>query len=119
MLFPVCYLQLQGTLYVPALQTNQDQNQADVVQPSWWVYVLTSVRSRRTYVGCTLDVNRRLSQHNGNLPGGAKSTRAGRPWMVERVYGPYPDRSTAQRAEATVKRLKGTARLHWSGVIDP
>ena len=108
MLFPVHHLRLQGTLYVSVLQTNQDQ---DVIQPSWWVYVLTN--GRRTYVGCTTDINRRLSQHNGEMPGGAKATRAGRPWRVGKTYGPFQDKSTAQRIECAVKRLRGEARMRW------
>jgi putative endonuclease len=47
----------------------------------FWVYVLGSKRKldRRTYVGWTTDLERRLTQHNaGN---GAKSTR-GRQWVL-------------------------------------
>ena len=46
-----------------------------------FVYVLGSRRKndRRTYVGWTTDINRRLEQHNAGL--GAKSTR-GRVWIL-------------------------------------
>ncbi|HEY1746852.1 MAG TPA: GIY-YIG nuclease family protein [Xanthobacteraceae bacterium] len=47
----------------------------------FWVYVLGSKRKldRRTYVGWTTDLERRLTRHNtGN---GAKSTR-GRQWVL-------------------------------------
>lgn len=77
------------------------------------MYVLASV-SGRTYVGCTVDLERRLDEHNGKRRGGAKSTRVGRPWQIAKCYGPYPDRSTAQRVEAKVKSLSGTKRLTWS-----
>lgn len=81
----------------------------------FWVYVLLSVDEQRTYVGITTDVDRRLRQHNGELAGGAKSTRARRPWRVGRRYGPYAGRAEASRAEAALKRLRGRSRLEWSG----
>lgn len=79
--------------------------------PTWSVYVLASEVATRTYVGIALDVTTRLRQHNGELDGGAKSTRAGRPWCVRAVFGPYRSRGKAQRIEAAIKRLSGTRRL--------
>ena len=84
---------------------------------TWQVYVLRSQSAERTYVGIALDVDERLAQHNGSKPGGAKTTRAGRPWALAKVYGPYDERALAQRAEARVKRLRGEARLSWDGEI--
>jgi predicted GIY-YIG superfamily endonuclease len=78
---------------------------------TWVVYVLRSCDGRRTYVGITSDLPRRLSQHNGELPGGAKSTRAGRPWTVGRQHGPFDSRGDALRLEATIKRRPGRKRL--------
>lgn len=46
------------------------------------VYCLRSTASRRTYVGATVDLSRRLRQHNGELVGGAKYTAGHRPWEV-------------------------------------
>src|SRR5690606_9998371 len=69
-----------------------------VSEPAGWqVYVLVSARGDRTYVGVTLDVARRLEQHNGGRPGGARSTRAGRPWQVGALHGPYATRGEALR----------------------
>lgn len=82
--------------------------------PRWWLYVLVSADERRTYVGITVDVERRVNQHNGERPGGARSTRAGRPWRVGRVYGPYADRGAASRAERALKAVRGLKRLTWS-----
>jgi len=81
----------------------------------WVVYVLQSTVRNRTYVGITIDLERRLAQHNGEQPGGASSTRAGRPWVVGVTYGPYQTRSEASRVERQVKSLRGARRLSWSG----
>jgi len=80
---------------------------------SWTVYVLHSRKAGRTYVGIALDPAARLAQHNGREPGGARSTRAGRPWRVRKTYGPFGTRGEAQRVEYAVKRLRGLARLRW------
>lgn len=80
---------------------------------AWFVYVLWSGTLERTYVGLAVDVSRRVRQHRGELTGGARATRAGRPWCLAAWYGPFPDRGAATRAERAVKALKGTARLRW------
>ena len=80
---------------------------------NWSVYVLLSSDGKRTYVGVSTDVVRRLEQHNGLQPGGAKGTRAGQPWTVASTFGPFEDRSAAQKVEAQVKRLKGRKRMRW------
>jgi predicted GIY-YIG superfamily endonuclease len=79
----------------------------------WTVYVLLSRALGRTYVGIALDPRARLAQHNGRAPGGARATRAGRPWRVRRTYGPFATRAEAQRVEHAVKRLRGSARFGW------
>lgn len=81
---------------------------------SWFVYVLLSVRGR-TYVGISREPERRLSQHNGQRRGGARATRAGRPWSLEAVHGPYRTRGRALRVEARLKQLRGRRRLAWQG----
>lgn len=84
-----------------------------MMMPMWFVYVLVSGTRRRTYVGIALDVDRRLLQHNGEARGGARATRAGRPWTVGATYGPFEDRGAALRAELSVKKLRGARRLTW------
>ena len=85
----------------------------DAADARWFVYVLTSKGDRRTYVGITTDSARRLEQHNGVRPGGARSTRAGRPWRLAIEYGPFGGRGEALRAEREVKQLRGRRRLSW------
>lgn len=79
--------------------------------PSWTVYVLVSVWDERTYVGVTNDLRRRLDQHNGLLPGGAKATRATRPWRLGCTHGPFEDKGEALRIEFRLKKFRGMARL--------
>lgn len=79
----------------------------------WWVYVLRSTVRKRSYVGITIDLPRRLEQHNGKLPGGARSTRGARPWKIGKVYGPYLSRSRASQVEYAVKKLRGSRRFVW------
>ena len=81
------------------------------IEHRWCVYVLVSDTLDRTYVGCTVDIDRRLNEHNGIIKGGAKSTRCGRPWKVGIIYGPYVTRSEAQTIEAKVKSLRGQHRM--------
>ena len=83
----------------------------DSDEPRWWLYLLTS-NGRRTYVGITTELERRLAQHNGELPGGAKSTRPGRPWVLLRKWGPY-SRSEASAHEYRLKRCPGARRGRW------
>lgn len=67
-----------------------------------FVYVLgsTTARGYRTYVGWTLDLDRRLSQHNTGT--GAKSTR-GHLWNL--IYAErLPSRIEAMRREWHLKR---------------
>jgi len=85
----------------------------------WWVYVLRSGDRGRTYVGSTTDPERRLAQHNGREPGGARSTRAGRPWRIGALHGPFEGRAEALRLEARLKRRRGAARLSPVGTADP
>jgi putative endonuclease len=76
----------------------------------WYAYVLVSAAGR-TYVGTSNDVERRLRQHNGELAGGARTTRAGRPWLIGRVLGPFASRGDAVRCELRLRRLRGARRL--------
>jgi predicted GIY-YIG superfamily endonuclease len=78
---------------------------------TWYAYLLRSQSAPRTYVGVSTDPDRRLRQHNGELVRGARSTRAGRPWKLAALRGPFDDRSEAQRQEAAWKRLTHAERL--------
>ena len=56
------------------------------------------------YTGIAVDVARRLAQHNGDKPKGARYTAARRP--VRLVYeAKFPSRSEASKEEIRIKRL--------------
>jgi putative endonuclease len=78
---------------------------ARVVMPSF-VYVLKSQNPDGravTYVGWTLDLDRRLAEHNGKKAG-ARSTR-GRSWTL--IYAEkHRTRKSAMRREVVLKRDK-------------
>lgn len=71
----------------------------------WFVYVLLNKRGE-AYTGVTYDEtpDRRLQEHNGKKPGGAKYTRARRPWELIYVESCFADRSEAQSREAQIKK---------------
>ena len=45
-------------------------------------YMLVPQEGRCTYIGATVDLKRRLRQHNGELKGGARATQKRRPWRI-------------------------------------
>ena len=54
---------------------SSDSEQETVEEKEWYVYLLATVQlPLRTYVGATIDPDRRLRQHNGALAGGARAT---------------------------------------------
>ena len=75
-----------------------------------FVYMLgTSDKSgTRTYVGWTLDLDRRLAQHNGGK-GGARSTR-GRTWVLLHVER-FATRREAMSREWHLKRDRPFRKL--------
>ncbi|MHC4823984.1 MAG: GIY-YIG nuclease family protein [Planctomycetota bacterium] len=88
----------------------------------WVVYLLSSTKETRTYVGVTTDLQRRLEQHNGVRPGGAKATRRGRPWRVHRIFGTFPDRGSAQKLEWSLKQMHAQEKLRddlGGGALNP
>ena len=79
----------------------------------WTVYILISADESRTYVGVCLEIAKRLAQHNGEITGGAKSTRAGRPWLVLKKIENIGSRGEAQALEAQIKALSRRERLDY------
>lgn len=55
------------------------------------------------YTGQTTDLERRLAQHNGEKPGGAKFTRGRGPWRLVHVEE-FEDVGEALKRERAIKR---------------
>lgn len=75
----------------------------------WCVYILATEDDSATYVGATVNPDRRLRQHNKEITGGAKATSArvaaGHKWRrLCRVTG-FPDNHAALSFEWRLKSL--------------
>lgn len=84
----------------------------------WWVYLIGSEPRGTLYTGVTTDVHRRLEQHNGDRPNGAKATRGGRPWLLVHVEGPM-GKVEAFRREYAIKLLPRGKKMALAGSPSP
>lgn len=75
--------------------------------PSYYCYILRC-RDGSLYTGVTTDVARRAAEHDAGT--GARYTAARRPVNVVWVEA-HPDRSSAQRREAEIKRWPRQRKL--------
>ena len=76
---------------------------------TWWVYLLRCADGS-LYTGITTDLERRLAEHNGDGPSGARYTRSRRP--VELAWcEAAASRSEASQREAAIKRLDRVRKL--------
>ncbi len=73
----------------------------------WVVYILRC-SDGTLYTGCTNDLEKRLKAHNAGK--GAKYTKHRLPVTVGYTE-PHPDRSSAQKAEAAIKKLSRAEKL--------
>jgi putative endonuclease len=74
---------------------------------SWNVYVVECADGS-LYTGITTDLNRRLEEHNSGK--GAKYTKTRRPVCL-RASWHFPDRSSASKEEARIKKLSRKDKL--------
>jgi len=75
-----------------------------------WIVYLLHCADGSLYAGITTDLERRLAEHNGERPGGARYTRSRRPVRLawsERL----PDRAAASRREHWLKSLSRSRKL--------
>ena len=71
---------------------------------SWFVYII-ECSDGSLYCGITCDLGRRINEHNGLQPGGARYTRSRRPVrLVSNAI--FENRSEASRAEYKIKKTR-------------
>ncbi len=79
----------------------------------FYVYILKSKKSGKSYIGHTSDLVKRLVEHNN---GKSISTRFGRPW--ELIYEEeFQTRSEAAMRERYFKSVSGRMELKNKGVL--
>jgi putative endonuclease len=82
----------------------------DAGQDSLWQVYLLQCADQSLYAGVTTDLARRRVQHNGQLAGGARYTKARRP--VALVWSEACNsRSDAQQREHALRRLSREQKL--------
>ncbi len=75
----------------------------------WHVYLLLNDAHTRTYVGATVDPDRRLRQHNAELVGGARATARDH-WTRVCLVSGFPDERAALQFEWMWKYLSRKER---------
>lgn len=78
---------------------------------AWTVY-LARCADGTLYCGMTTNLERRLLQHNGQLPGGAKYTANRRPVVIEHFRDGL-DRSAAAKLENQIKALPKARKIQY------
>ncbi len=68
-----------------------------------YVYILKSEKVKRFYVGYTIDLKRRILEHND---GNTRSTRPFRPWKMI-YWEQFDSKSEAYKREWHLKHAKG------------
>lgn len=85
-----------------------EEGAAAAAAKPWFCYLLVS-KSGQTYIGATVDPDRRLRQHNKELVGGARRTGAraavGDTWTRLCKVSGFPDKHAALQFEWRWKRL--------------
>ena len=80
---------------------------------AWCVYMLRCADGS-LYTGVTTDIVRRVAEHNGDGPLGARYTRSRRPVQLVHVE-PAASRAAAMRREAAIKQLDRARKLALCG----
>ncbi len=76
---------------------------------SWHVSLLVSLDGKATYVGATVDPDRRLRQHNREISGGARSTGRKTAWRRAVLVSGFVDKIEALKFEWRWKHLTKTS----------
>jgi len=89
-------------------QPSKTEQACSVSKNDWFVYLLRCA-DNSLYCGITTNLEKRLRQHNGELTGGAKYTKARQPCQLV-YFEKSESRSTASKREYEIKRLSRTAK---------
>ena len=84
---------------------------------NWWVYMVET-QSGKLYTGITTDVERRFHEHCHDPKLGARFFRSD-PAKAVVYQEPQPDRSSASKREAAIKKLPRKAKLALIGSNQP
>lgn len=76
-------------------------------ESEWWVYVIRS-DDNQLYTGITTDLNRRWQEHSTGK-GGARYFRGRKP-QTFCLLESHPNRSSASKREAAIKKLRRSAK---------
>lgn len=74
----------------------------------WSLYLLENTESKRTYLGVTVNIKRRVRQHNGEIKGGARATtnfKGNGDWILKAIVNNL-NKSQALSYERTIKNLR-------------
>ncbi|CAI9102919.1 OLC1v1001311C14 [Oldenlandia corymbosa var. corymbosa] len=90
-----------GVSSAPAASAASDsKSRSSTKKNPWSVYLILSTNPPiKTYVGVTNNFSRRLKQHNGDLRGGAKASRVGRPWVCACLINGFSGKAEACKFE--------------------
>ncbi len=75
----------------------------------WFVYIV-ECNDKSLYTGITVDLKRRVSEHNSDDVKGAKSLRGKRPVALA-YYEAYYSQSEARKREAAIKNWRREYKL--------
>ena len=87
-----------------------------MIKCKYYVYLLKSTVSNRTYIGYTINPKLRLRKHNGEITGGSKKTKKGRPWEIVLYISGFEYERTALQYEFCMQHTKKYKRT--SGIAN-
>jgi len=84
---------------------------------NYFVYLLKSEVSNRFYVGYTVNLRKRIRQHNGEIKGGAKRTSRNRPWKAVMYVSGFKYERTAMQYEYMIQHPPKKLRKKGGGIL--
>ena len=85
-----------------------------MIKSDWFVYIIEAVNGH-LYTGITTDLERRFSEHKSKQ-GGARFFHTSSAKKIV-FHEQYPDRSSASKREAMIKKLSRKAKIELVGAF--